>query len=229
MVQQELTLLSYHLTQNLYMSDDSTLMMISDDVAAYIDEAMFSRRKGIGEKHTPEGILTRFKNTIIGNFLDNISSYEDDYSIEIGFFLLTLSEEAINQLNEGIEKTIRLFFKDGRGHDFTAGFDDAKTGITIHTNTLEYSEAERSLIDHCKLRKYKQHANNWFGICVNPHSKTVKFGVMSDTEWVYSKKIGEEIVHNLVSKNVKIGRNEKCPCGSGKKYKKCCLNKNKTI
>ncbi|WP_426807395.1 SEC-C metal-binding domain-containing protein [Streptococcus anginosus] len=23
----------------------------------------------------------------------------------------------------------------------------------------------------------------------------------------------------------KIGRNEKCPCGSGKKYKKCCLKK----
>ena len=23
----------------------------------------------------------------------------------------------------------------------------------------------------------------------------------------------------------KIGRNDKCICGSGKKYKKCCLNK----
>lgn len=23
----------------------------------------------------------------------------------------------------------------------------------------------------------------------------------------------------------KIGRNEKCPCGSGKKYKHCCLKK----
>ena len=22
----------------------------------------------------------------------------------------------------------------------------------------------------------------------------------------------------------KIGRNDKCPCGSGKKYKKCCLD-----
>jgi len=22
-----------------------------------------------------------------------------------------------------------------------------------------------------------------------------------------------------------IGRNEPCPCGSGKKYKKCCINK----
>ena len=26
---------------------------------------------------------------------------------------------------------------------------------------------------------------------------------------------------------MKIGRNEPCPCGSGKKYKKCCLNKKK--
>ncbi|RJQ54880.1 MAG: hypothetical protein C4530_16565 [Desulfobacteraceae bacterium] len=23
----------------------------------------------------------------------------------------------------------------------------------------------------------------------------------------------------------KIGRNDPCPCGSGKKYKRCCLNK----
>ena len=23
----------------------------------------------------------------------------------------------------------------------------------------------------------------------------------------------------------KIGRNDPCPCGSGRKYKKCCLNK----
>ena len=27
---------------------------------------------------------------------------------------------------------------------------------------------------------------------------------------------------NKVSKKIKIGRNEPCPCGSGKKYKKCC-------
>lgn len=24
----------------------------------------------------------------------------------------------------------------------------------------------------------------------------------------------------------KVGRNDPCPCGSGKKYKKCCLNMN---
>ncbi len=30
---------------------------------------------------------------------------------------------------------------------------------------------------------------------------------------------------SLTVKEKKIGRNEPCPCGSGKKYKKCCLNK----
>lgn len=28
---------------------------------------------------------------------------------------------------------------------------------------------------------------------------------------------------------MKIGRNDPCPCGSGKKYKACCLNKPVTI
>ena len=29
-------------------------------------------------------------------------------------------------------------------------------------------------------------------------------------------------VKNPVVKGKKVGRNEPCPCGSGKKYKKCC-------
>lgn len=29
----------------------------------------------------------------------------------------------------------------------------------------------------------------------------------------------------IIVKEAKIGRNDPCPCGSGKKYKKCCLNK----
>jgi uncharacterized protein YecA (UPF0149 family) len=28
-----------------------------------------------------------------------------------------------------------------------------------------------------------------------------------------------------INVNIKIGRNDKCHCGSGIKYKKCCLNK----
>jgi len=34
----------------------------------------------------------------------------------------------------------------------------------------------------------------------------------------------KEFIEQKVN-NIKCGRNEPCPCGSGKKYKKCCLNK----
>ena len=35
---------------------------------------------------------------------------------------------------------------------------------------------------------------------------------------------GPPIPRTVVRKGDKIGRNDPCPCGSGKKYKKCCLN-----
>jgi len=28
-----------------------------------------------------------------------------------------------------------------------------------------------------------------------------------------------------ITRREKVGRNDPCPCGSGKKYKRCCLNK----
>jgi preprotein translocase subunit SecA len=32
----------------------------------------------------------------------------------------------------------------------------------------------------------------------------------------------QPIVRKPVVKGTKVGRNDPCPCGSGKKYKKCC-------
>ena len=38
------------------------------------------------------------------------------------------------------------------------------------------------------------------------------------------KKLVRKMRGDIVTKkSTKVGRNEKCPCGSGKKYKKCCL------
>ncbi|MBL0707421.1 MAG: SEC-C domain-containing protein [Sulfurimonas sp.] len=43
---------------------------------------------------------------------------------------------------------------------------------------------------------------------------------------VINRAIDEETVSlPSVQNEPKLGRNDPCPCGSGKKYKKCCLNK----
>ncbi len=58
-------------------------------------------------------------------------------------------------------------------------------------------------------------------------------------EWLYTLEAWDDILTDdkrkeikkeynkskTVVKEDKVGRNDPCPCGSGKKYKKCCLNK----
>jgi SEC-C motif-containing protein len=46
--------------------------------------------------------------------------------------------------------------------------------------------------------------------------------VFEDGQWFYVD--GKQVKGDPV-KSEKIGRNDPCPCGSGKKYKKCCANK----
>jgi uncharacterized protein YecA (UPF0149 family) len=36
-------------------------------------------------------------------------------------------------------------------------------------------------------------------------------------------KHGRRIVHGHKELSEKLGRNDLCPCGSGKRFKKCCL------
>jgi preprotein translocase subunit SecA len=38
----------------------------------------------------------------------------------------------------------------------------------------------------------------------------------------FEEDLEEEIIQEPIRNENKIGRNDLCPCGSGKKYKKCC-------
>jgi SEC-C motif domain protein len=51
------------------------------------------------------------------------------------------------------------------------------------------------------------------------HHEKASF-VKKDGAWLFAD--GEIIPETIVREGPKIGRNDPCPCGSGKKYKKCC-------
>ena len=50
------------------------------------------------------------------------------------------------------------------------------------------------------------------------HHERAKF-VRKDGVWLYEE--GEVVPETITRDAPKVGRNEMCPCGSGKKYKKC--------
>jgi hypothetical protein len=228
----ELTILSYHLKQNLWMDDGHTIMVLGDDISVDLDLAMMTRRDHIPGIATPKGILTKYKNTTVGKIIRDIERLEQARTIDLGFILLRLSGDAIEDISKGIEKIAKLASKDGKYHDLTAILEEGNTGLTIHCNNDPISLPR--LKSHCEQRKYIQRANTWFGVSLSPQSLSIKFGLSLDYDWELSEQM-EELVRNFpmpqgtinfgakVRTGKKVGRNQPCPCGSGKKYKKCCI------
>jgi len=49
--------------------------------------------------------------------------------------------------------------------------------------------------------------------------------VQHEIDHLMGKTIHNRQIDTTYVADVKVGRNDKCPCGSGKKYKKCCIGK----
>lgn len=64
-------------------------------------------------------------------------------------------------------------------------------------------------------------ANYELGGLKDQHHENAKF-VKQNGRWLYDE--GTIVPKTVVRTAPKVGRNEPCPCGSGKKYKHCCSN-----
>lgn len=231
----ELTVLSYHLKRNLWIEPEFGMFILEDDICADLDIAMMVRRNGLSGKATPDGILTRIKDTKVGEIVKKIENADNSSLVDLGFFLLSLSEDTIFELNKGIKAIVARALTDFSHHDVTIGVNNGETGITIHCNYEPIETAMESLSNHCERRKYFQKAQTWFGLCLEPRTGTIRFGINLDMPWKQSDEMdnvvanlpkGQKKINLLTSvkpRKKKAGRNDPCPCGSGRKYKKCCL------
>jgi Nuclease-related domain len=115
----ELTILSYHLKNNLWVDDEYTMVILEDDISVDLDLAMLTRRDGAPGLDTPEGILTKYKETIFDQIIRDIDKLEHSAIISLGFTLLSLSGDSIKIINNGISELIKRGTKDGQHHDLT--------------------------------------------------------------------------------------------------------------
>lgn len=235
MASHELTILSYHLKKNLWLDDEHDMVMLDDDISADLDLAMLVRREGVPGKGTPEGILTRFSVTALGRMVEAIEARPDPSTIDLGFMLLTLGEDTVIEVSAFIDLLAKRAIADGKSHDVTVGLGSGGTGLTIHCNDDPIEVAGPALERHCHARKYTEHAQTWFGVCIRPMDQSLRFGINLDFPWeqdntmdALTKSIGKSrkltsLLREAAKTRAKVGRNDPCPCGSGKKYKKCCL------
>lgn len=223
----ELAILAFHLNQNLWIDNDYTFY-IDNDICTDIDAAMSVRRLGFPGKRVPVGILTWLKESPVGRIIESIEKSDSKYSIDLGLFLLELREDTINEINKTINTLSKKSIKDGMHHDFSMMID--KTGLTVHCNTMPFIIAKKNLEIHCESKKYSQRSDRWFGVCINPNNTSLRFAIVADYIWEWSSEFEDSsnkcltVPRSMLEKgqSVKIGRNDPCPCGSGKKFKKCC-------
>lgn len=228
----EINILGYHLKQNLWFEKDVNMVMVADDYGMDLDVAMMVRREGIQGLGTPLGILTRMDKMLAGRMIRSIENAEDSSLIDFGLLLLSVSEDALSALSNGIEQITAQTKRDGKVHDLTMGFEGNEAGLTVHCSNDENSVAATRLAQHCRRRKYVTRAPQWFGFCARLDDGMPKFGLKLESPWEFDAEL--EIETEGMSKSSsaiysggkfkakKVGRNDECPCGSGKKCKKCC-------
>ncbi|WP_305879707.1 SEC-C metal-binding domain-containing protein [Yersinia ruckeri] len=238
----ELVILSTYIKQNLYFEEEPTLVMLDDDISTDLELAMLVRRNGHDGEETPEGFLTFHKKSHVGSIIDDIE-FSADYCLQkLGLHLLSMNGDSINRLNEVISKMIAQFKIDHRHHDISLPLLKEKTGLIIHCNEDDNETAYKRLVTHCEKRKYTCKAESWIGCCFSPTKGKFRLASYHESKWNQSDEMDRLVVdlepisleHHIEDVRKlsfgektkitrgKIGRNEPCPCGSGKKYKQCC-------
>lgn len=140
-----------------------------------------------------------------------------------------LGEELFNQLI----KFVFLRTLDSKWQHLLRELDTIREGINLraygHQDPLiEYQKEAYNLFQTLMFEFYKEAITMLFRIAVAPKEGKAPRRVVAykPTITATPDEKPEEIVSQQVIKEKKVGRNAPCPCGSGKKYKKCC-GKNK--
>ena len=230
----ELTILAYHLQYNLWVDSKYGLVSYGDEFTMALDVAMIVRRTGVSGERRVEGYLEEFRSTRIGKIVDGIERHPEPETVDIAFVLLCLKGDAVRELSDAIDRMTAQARADGRHHDASLEFDGLGKGMTIHCNRESIGVAAGRLKEHCEVQKYRRKTKAWYGICIGPDG-SVRLGERVVGEWerdsAMERKVAEfgnrsRVIGGAGRPRVgygKIGRNARCPCGGGKKYKHCCM------
>ncbi len=124
-----------------------------------------------------------------------------------------------------IEKMVLLQVIDAQWKDHLLGIDHIKEGIGLRGYAqrdplVEYKKEAFDLFADMSRRINTEVLMRLFKIQVK-HEEESEIKASSQQRLVYNRGDGDS-AQQPVHKEKKVGRNDPCPCGSGKKYKKCC-------
>jgi preprotein translocase subunit SecA len=117
---------------------------------------------------------------------------------------------------------------------FTAREGDVVITVMVHAG-LDEEMFRKNAMFRTQLEKYATRANAAVTIGINQCDTTKPFelALWMEGVWEYDEVMEELLAQDrkterkmlVLKKGKKFGRNDPCPCGSGKKFKHCCIGR----
>ena len=129
-----------------------------------------------------------------------------------------------------LERVVMLRVVDEYWMDNIDAMDDLKQGIGLraygqHDPVIAYKEEGYEMFQAMIQAIREETVRRMFLVQLKPQQEVKRERVAKETGTAAASKT--EIRKVPVRKEKKVGPNDPCPCGSGKKYKKCCMQKDK--
>ena len=129
-----------------------------------------------------------------------------------------------------LERVVMLRVVDEYWMDNIDAMDDLKQGIGLraygqHDPVIAYKEEGYQMFEAMVTAIREETVRRLFAMQVRPAQQVQRTRVAKETS---ASGTAESVVKKQpIKSDKKAGPNDPCPCGSGKKYKKCCMQKDK--
>jgi len=225
----ELDLFMYYLNDDLYFEDGKSkgynmfnLVGYTETLDRYYD--FVNGRVLTGEK--PKRKVSEEMLVLI----DKIEKTNFSCKYECAISILDFDSDKHKQIHKNIKRYIRLAEEDGKCHHFhMVILNKAKRVYCIYISPTEH-EGDKVFFDHhIRMKKYEAQAEEFVVIGFDKNLNIIDLNFEMKT-WVYDAGLEKNLRFFKQEKikqieNMKAGRNDKCPCGSDIKFKKCCGKK----
>jgi preprotein translocase subunit SecA len=204
------------------------LLNMTDDIVAELLQIYCPE-----DRHHEEWNMKELRDAVYGIFSVNINEPPSDTSSLTDYLAAAVKssyehkeKEVGGEMMRYLEKMISLQVLDAQWKDHLLAMDHLKEGIGLRG----YGQRD-------PLTEYKKEAFNMFAeltdrISADVVSRLFKIQIREGDSVSRQQQTHRQAIRynkgevsessQPVTRGKKVGRNEPCPCGSGKKYKKCC-------
>ena len=203
-------------------------------------EEVFSENGGIADEKNLAALAARLegiyfaRGTILGrkNELLGIEAQDvADTLCEIARNTYAVKENTYGEkVMRELERVVMLRVVDEYWMDNIDAMDDLKQGIGLraygqHDPVVAYKEEGYQMFEAMIAAIREETVRRMFLVQLRTNQEVRREKVAKETGTGAANK--GEVKKAPVRKEKKVGPNDPCPCGSGKKYKKCCMHKDK--